>query len=241
MLQSLARWVQSVFENLRGDFYVNFIKDGRWHYLADGLLVTLEIAFFAVILGAVLGALVAMVRTDHDMTGRKGLLNAVCRAYVAFVRGTPVVVQLLILYFLVFTSPAVSKVTVAVLTFGLNSGAYTSEIFRAGIMSVDRGQFEAGRCLGLSYGQTMRRVLLPQAIKNVLPALGNEFITLVKETSVAGYIALVDLTKGGDIIRGLTFSAFMPLIAVALLYFGIVSFLSFGVTCLERRLRENER
>lgn len=241
MLDALTQAVRDALQNFGNDFYVNFIKDDRWHYLANGLIVTLEIALMAIIIGVVLGALTAMVRTTHDKAGGMGFLNAVCKVYVTFIRGTPVVVQLLILYFIVFTSPAVSKVTVAVLAFGINSGAYLAEIFRSGIMSIDGGQFEAGRCLGLSHAQTMRRIILPQAFKNVLPALGNEFIALVKETSVAGYIAIVDLTKGGDIIRGLTFSAFMPLFAVALLYLGIVSLLSFGVTRLERRLRESER
>ena len=156
------------------------------------------------------------------------------------IRGTPVVVQLLIIYFVVFASMDVSKVFVAVMAFGMNSGAYVAEIFRSGIMSIDQGQFEAGRSLGFNYAQTMVHIIMPQAFKNVLPALGNEFIVLLKETSVAGYIALQDLTKGGDIIRSRTYDAFMPLIAVALIYLVMVMIFTKLVALLERRLRNSD-
>ena len=156
------------------------------------------------------------------------------------IRGTPVVVQLLIIYFVIFGSVNIEKVPVAIMAFGLNSGAYVAEIFRSGIMSIDAGQFEAGRSLGFNYVQTMRYIIMPQAFKNVLPALGNEFIVLLKETSVAGYIALQDLTKGGDIIRSRTYDAFMPLIAVALIYLAMVLIFTKLVNMLERRLRNSD-
>ena len=167
-------------------------------------------------------------------------MNAICKLYLTVIRGTPVVVQLLIIYFVIFGSSDVSKVLVAVMAFGLNSGAYVAEIFRSGIMSVDNGQFEAGRSLGFNYVQTMMYIIMPQAFKNVLPALGNEFIVLLKETSVSGYIALQDLTKGGDIIRSRTYDAFMPLIAVALIYLAMVLVFTKLVNMLERRLRSSD-
>lgn len=226
---------------IKEKFIENFITDDRWRYLWNGLGVTLQIALFAVIFGCILGALVAIVRSSHDKTGKWKLLNWICQLYTTVIRGTPIVLQLLIMYFVVFATASVSKVFVAIVAFSLNSGAYVSEIFRSGIMSIDGGQEEAGRSLGLSYGQTMWYIIIPQAFKNVLPALANEFITLLKETSVSGYIALVDLTKGGDIIRSQTYEAFMPLIGVALIYLAIVCLLSAGVTRLERRLRSSER
>lgn len=222
-------------------FYLNFIKDDRWKYIVDGLGVTLEITFAAVVIGIVLGFLVAIIRATYEKTGKLKILNFLCNVYLTVFRGTPVVVQLLIIYFVVFESTAVSKVLVAILAFGINSGAYVAEIIRGGIMSIDNGQFEAGRSLGFNYIQTMRYIILPQAFKNVLPALGNEFIVLLKETSVSGYIALQDLTKGGDIIKSRTYDAFMPLIAVALIYLAMVLIFSKLLEILERRLRNSER
>ena len=198
-------------------------------------------AWTAVILGFVLGFLVAIVRSTHDKTGKMKILNALCRVYLTVIRGTPMVVQLLITYFVIFGSVNIDKTLVAVLAFGVNSGAYVAEIVRSGIMSVDNGQFEAGRSLGLSYRQTMISIVLPQAFKTVLPALANECIVLLKETSVAGYIAIQDLTKGGDIIRSQTFSAFMPLITVALIYLIMVVVLTHLVGKLERRLSQSDR
>ena len=164
----------------------------------------------------------------------------ICRVYLTVIRGTPVLVQLLIIYFVVFGSVKIDKTLVAVIAFGINSGAYVAEIFRSGIMSIDNGQFEAGRSLGFNYPQTMFYIVMPQAFKNVLPALGNEFIGLLKETSVAGYIAIQDLTKGADIIRSRTYSAFMPLIAAALIYLVLVMVFTFFVQKLERRLRNSD-
>jgi ABC-type amino acid transport system permease subunit len=167
------------------------------------------------------------------------VLNAICRFYLTVIRGTPTMVQLLLMYF-VFLASSTNKVLVAVLTFGINSGAYVAEIFRSGIMSIDKGQMEAGRSLGLGYGKTMQKIILPQAIKNVLPALVNELITLLKETSICGYIGLNELTRGGDIIRGITFDALLPLLVVAAIYLAIVMFFTWLMGKLERRLRESD-
>ena len=229
-----------MLQDLQSKFINNFIAEDRWKYLTDGLVVTLQITLCAVILGIVLGFLVAIVRSTHDRTGKLKILNALCNLYLTVIRGTPVVVQLLIIYFVIFGSTDISKVMVAVMAFGINSGAYVAEIFRSGIMSIDNGQFEAGRSLGFNYRQTMFYIVMPQAFKNVLPALGNEFISLLKETSVSGYIALQDLTKGGDIIRSRTYDAFMPLIAVALVYLVMVLIFSRLVSLLERRLRNSD-
>lgn len=225
----------------KDDFYINFIKDDRWQYLTDGLKNTLLITILAVVMGMILGFLIAIIRATHDKTGKLKILNFFAKVYLTVIRGTPVVVQLLIIYFVIFGSVSIDKLLVAVLAFGLNSAAYVAEIVRSGIMSIDGGQFEAGSSLGLSYAQTMIYIIIPQAFKNVLPALANEFIVLLKETSVAGYIAIADLTKGGDIIRSQTYEAFMPLIAVALIYLVMVMLLTHLVSKLERRLAKNDR
>lgn len=230
-----------MLQNLYDRFYLNFIADNRWKYLTNGLKTTLTVTVFAVLIGIALGFLVAVVRSTYDKTKKLKVLNALCKLYLTVIRGTPVVVQLLIIYFVIFGSVKIDKTFVAILAFGLNSGAYVAEIIRSGIMSIDNGQFEAGRGLGFNYAQTMIYIVLPQAFKNVLPALGNEFIVLLKETSVAGYIALEDLTKGGDIIRSRTYDAFMPLIAVALIYLVMVLAFSKLLSILERRLRNSER
>ena len=230
-----------MWEQFCSTFYLNFIEDDGWKYITVGLKNTLIITFFACLMGIVLGFLVGMVRSTYEKTHKLKILNAVCKVYPTVIRGTPVVVQLMIIYFVVFGSVRISKVLVAVLAFGINSGAYVAEIFRSGIMSVDSGQLEAGRSLGFNYWQTMWYIIMPQAFKNVLPALCNEFISLLKETSVAGYIALQDLTKGGDIIRSRTYSAFMPLFAVALIYLTIVMIFTKLIQILERRLRQSER
>lgn len=221
-------------------FYLNFIKDDRWHYITRGLRTTVLITVFALILGVVLGFIVAIIRSAHDKTGKLKVANFICRLYLTVIRGTPVVVQLLIIYYGIFASVTIEKMIVAVIAFGINSGAYVAEIVRSGIMSIDKGQLEAGRSLGFSYAQTMVYIIIPQAFKNVLPALGNELIVLLKETSVSGYIAMEDLTKGGDIIRSRTFDAMMPLLAVAAIYLAVVVLLEFLVGKLERRLRNSD-
>ena len=228
-------------QELKSSFISNFIDDNRWRYITDGLKITLLVTVFAVLIGVVLGFLIAIVRTTHDKTGKLKILNAICKVYLTVIRGTPVVVQLMIIYFIIFGSVDISKVVVAIVAFGINSGAYVAEIFRSGIMSIDNGQFEAGRSLGFNYAQTMMYIVMPQAFKNVLPTLCNEFISLLKETSVSGYIALQDLTKGGDIIRSRTYDAFMPLIAVALIYLAMVMIFTKLVSLLERRLRKSDR
>lgn len=190
-----------MWNNFMDAFYLNFIQDDRWKYITDGLKTTLTVTFFAVIIGIALGFIVGVIRSTYEKTGKLKILNALCTVYLTVIRGTPVVVQLMIIYFVIFGNVKVDKTLVAVLAFGINSGAYVAEIFRSGIMSIDNGQFEAGRSLGFNYTQTMWYIIMPQAFKNVLPTLGNEFIVLLKETSVAGYIALQDLTKGGDIIE----------------------------------------
>ena len=227
--------------NIQARFYQNFIQDDRWMYMRDGLLITLEVTLFATLIGILVGFIVAIIRSTHDRTGKLKILNALCQVYLTVIRGTPVVVQLLITYFVIFGSVNVSKVLVAVLAFGVNSGAYVAEICRAGIMSIDIGQMEAGRSIGFSYTQTMWYIILPQAFKNVLPALGNEFIVLLKETSISGYIALQDLTKGGDIIRSQTYNAYIPLLTVAAIYLAMVMIFTYFVKLLERRLRSSER
>ena len=241
----IAAW----FEQLKMEFTLNFIMRDRWKLLLTGLGNTLLIALFACLIGIVLGLLVAAVRTTWDKNShvmRDGLgrsllhfFDWLCRIYITVIRGTPVVVQLMIMYYIIFASSD-NGVLIATLAFGFNSGAYVAEIFRGGIMSIDKGQFEAGRSLGLNYLQTMWFIIAPQVLKTVLPTLANEFIVLLKETSVAGYVAVGDLTFAGNRIRGATYSAFMPLIAVAIIYLILVMFFSWLVGKLERRLRQSD-
>lgn len=241
--------MQAWFEKLKADFILNFVQGNRWRYLLNGLGTTLVITLLACLLGVAIGVVIAMVRSTYDKTkegarktlGRRlfGVANGFCRLYLTVLRGTPVVVQLMIIYFVIFASSD-NGTLVAALAFGLNSGAYVAEIVRGGIMSIDNGQFEAGRSLGFNYVQTMRFIVIPQVIKNVLPSLANEFIALLKETSVAGYVAVADLTKGADIIRSRTYSPFLPLIAIALIYLALVMFFTKLVGILERRLRNSD-
>ena len=222
-------------------FYQNFIEKDSWQYLLTGLENTLLITIFAVLIGVAIGFLVAIIRASHDKNGSLKILNFICRVYLTVIRGTPTMIQLMITYYIIFASVNVSKIFVAVCAFGINSGAYVAEIVRSGIMSIDQGQFEAGRSLGFNYVQTMRLIILPQAFKNVLPALGNEMIVLLKETSISGYVGTMDLTKGGDIIRSTTYEAYLPLFGVAAIYLVIVMLMTAGVNRLERKLRTNER
>lgn len=239
------------WNNFKYDFHRNFIKDNNWKYITKGLWTTVQITLFSSIIGIVLGFVVAITRVTYSKIGTtirnpllRGLLslgNKICGIYLTILRGTPVLVQLMIIYFVIFMPIGVNKYISAIMCFGLNSGAYVAEIVRGGIMSIDDGQMEAGRSLGFNYPTTMFFIVLPQAFKAVLPALANEFIVLLKETSVSAYIGLNDLARGGDIIRGVTYSAFMPLIAVAIIYLIVVVALSYLVGILERRLRNNER
>ncbi|MGN0568993.1 MAG: amino acid ABC transporter permease [Candidatus Fimenecus sp.] len=235
------------------DEFKRVMIDGdRYKFLLQGLKNTFTITIGALAIGIVIGIVVAAVRTSFDknreaMRLRGGIgyyilafLNAICKFYLTVTRGTPVVVQLMIAYFVIFALSD-NGIPVAIFAFGINSGAYVAEIFRAGIMSVDNGQFEAGRSLGFNYFQTMRYVVIPQMFKAVLPTLCNEFIALLKETSVAGYVGVIDLTKAGNTIAGRTFEYFIPLITVALIYLVMVMILSWLVGRLERRLRKSDR
>ena len=245
---SSGSWI----EDIKAQFDLNFIQKDRWKSLLTGLGNTLQITLFAALLGVAIGIVIAAIRTTYDnnkenMKHNKsigyyilGFFNGICKIYLTVIRGTPVVVQLLIIYFIIFAS-STNDIMIATLAFGINSGAYVAEILRGGIMSIDKGQFEAGRSIGFNYVQTMYYIIIPQVLKNVLPTLLNEFIALLKETSVAGYVGVVDLTRAGNAIRGATFSAFMPLIAVALIYLIIVLVLTWLVGIIERRLRKSER
>ncbi len=239
------------FNDLKEQFILNFVDDNRWEFLLQGFLNTIIITLVSAVIGVVIGVIVATIRTTFDnnietLQKNRGIkyylfafVNGFCKLYLTIFRGTPVVVQLLIMYFIIFATSD-NGLMVAMLAFGINSGAYVAEIFRGGIMSIDKGQLEAGRSLGFSYFKAMTVVVLPQAIKNVLPTLLNEFIALLKETSVAGYVGIMDLTKAGNNIRNHTYSAFMPLIAVALIYLILVVLLTWLVGKLERRLRKSE-
>lgn len=240
------------FNDLKRQFILNFIEKDRWKLMVTGLENTLKITIVAALIGIVIGILLASIRSTYDkqyetLKKHKGVkyyvlrtLNFIAQIYLTVIRGTPVVVQLLIAFFIIFAS-AKNGVVIAMLAFGINSGAYVAEIFRGGIMAIDNGQFEAGYSLGFNYIQTMIFIVIPQVLKNVLPMLLNEFIALLKETSVAGYVAVTDITRAGNVIRGTTFSPFMPLIAVALFYLIMVMILTQVVKRVERRLRKSER
>lgn len=228
--------------NLLERLYYDFIEKNRYMYLVRGLGNTVLITVFAVLLGVLIGVLIALVRVTYTQNQKKGvlirILNMVCGLYLTVIRGTPMVVQLMIMYFVILSSG--QPLLIAILSFGMNSGAYVAEVIRSGIQSVDRGQREAGRSLGLSGRRTMMHIILPQAFKNVAPAIFNEFISLLKETSVAGYVGILDLTKGGDIIRSITYDAFPPLLAVALIYLVIVICLTQVLHVIERRLAKSD-
>ncbi len=239
------------FINLWNEFHHVMIEGDRYKFMIQGLENTFIITFGALAIGVVIGIIVAAIRTSFDKNketlklrgglgyGILSVLNAVCKFYLTVARGTPVVVQLMISYFIIFAA-ADDGVPVAIFAFGINSGAYVAEIFRAGIMAVDKGQFEAGRSLGFNYFQTMWYIVIPQMFKTVLPTLCNEFIALLKETSVAGYVGVTDLTKAGNTIAGRTFSYFIPLLSVAVIYLILVVILSWLVGILERRLRKSD-
>ncbi len=238
----------NAWDDFVAEFRLNFIKQDRWKLLLVGLENTLLMTAGALLIGIVIGIVVAVIRSVWETNGRKmrgvsrfvlRILDKLCLVYTTVIRGTPMVVQLLILYYIVFASYS-NGLVVAMLSFGINSGAYVAEIFRSGILSIDKGQMEAGRSIGLSYVQTMWYIIAPQVLKNVLPTLANEFITLIKETSIAGYVAVQDLTFAGNRIRGVTYSAFMPLIAVALIYLVLVTALTWLVGKFERRLRQGD-
>ena len=237
------------FEGIKSDFILNFIAKDRWLLLVKGLGNTLLMTVYALLIGVVIGIVIAVIRSTWDLNSSRiknplakailYVLNKIGVIYTTVLRGTPMVIQLLILYYVVFAWSS-EGLLVASLSFGLNSGAYVAEIFRGGIMSIDKGQFEAGNSLGFNYIQTMWYIIAPQMFKNVLPTLANEFIVLLKETSIAGYATVNDLTYAGNRIRGVTYSPFMPLIAVALVYLALVMILTHFVGKLERRLRQSD-
>lgn len=231
----------SFINKIADGFYSNFIAGDMYLWLLDGLKNTLIITILAVILGIIIGFLVAIVRASHDKSGSFKVLNKILVIYITVIRGTPVMIQLLFMNFVIFASVSMNKILVGALAFGINSGAYVAETVRSGIMAVDNGQFEAGRSLGLNYRQTMQLIIIPQAFKNVLPALVNEFIALMKETSIIGYIGMQDLTKGAMMIQSRTFNAFWPLLAAAAIYLVLVMGLTACMNKLEKRLRTNER
>lgn len=222
-------------------FYNSIIVDNRYNYIIEGLFNTIIIAFFSLLIGITLGTIISLIKDNYKENKKNKILNHICSLYVTIIRGTPVVLQLMILYYVIFKTSNISPILVGIISFGLNSSAYVSEIIKAGIESVDTGQKEAAKILGLSYNQTMFNIILPQAIKNILPALGNEFITLLKETSVAGYIGIIELIKASDIIASNTYDYFFPLIISAIIYLILTLGLSKLLKIFERRLNETVR
>jgi len=238
------------WEYVKTQFIRTFIVDDRWRYMLEGLGNTLIITFLSLIVGVLIGVIIAAVRSSwdrvsptlRDSPAKKlfGSLNGVCKFYLTVIRGTPVMLQIMIIFYIILAS-STNKMLSAVIAFGINSGAYVAEIIRGGIMSIDIGQSEAGRSLGFNYTQTMRYIVLPQAFKNILPSLANEFIVLLKETAIAGYVGVTDLTRAANIIRGITYQGFFPLVSVALIYLVMVLFFTWLVSRLERRLRSSEK
>lgn len=228
--------LQSIWEKIS----LSLLEKGRYLYILNGLGNTLIMTIGAVVLGILIGLLVAAVKVAPGKSFGWRILKFIADAYLTVIRGTPAVVQLMIIYFVILGSVTIDKVIVSIIAFGINSGAYVAEIIRAGILAVDRGQMEAGRSLGLDYNSAMQHIVLPQAFKNILPALGNELITLLKETSVAGFIGTMDLAKAGDIIKSQTYEAMVPLLLVAAIYLVIVMFMTWALRTFERRLRKSD-
>lgn len=242
----MPEWIIKLMQ----DFNTAFIVDNRWKYLVEGVRNTLILTFLALILGVALGVIVAAIRVTYDKQYaqmKKGISkfllcigNIISKVYLTVIRGTPAMVQILIIFFIIMASSS-NKMLCGIIAFGINSGAYVAEIIRGGIMSIDEGQAEAGRSLGFNYTQTMLFIILPQTFKGILPALANEFIVLLKETAIAGYVGVTDLTRGANIIRGITYQSFWPLLSIAAVYLVMVMFFTWLVGILERRLRKNER
>ncbi len=229
------KWFADVWQKIN----IAFIEQDRWKLYLKGLGVTLEVAFFAAIIGIIIGTIVAFMKLSTKKNGKPTIFAGIANVYIDIIRGTPSVLQVLIMWFIIFAS-CKNGILVACISFGVNSGAYVAEIVRAGILAVDKGQTEAGRSLGLSNLQTMRYIVVPQAFKNVLPPLGNEFIVLLKETAIVGYVALDDLTRVANQISSRTYEAFMPLIGAAIIYFVIIKILTILLAKLERRLRKSD-
>lgn len=234
-MNTLVNFFTNIWNDFYADFYASFIKEDRYMLLLDGIGVTIKVSLLAVVLGIIIGMIIALFNLSKSK-----VLRAIGNVYTDVIRGTPSVTQLMIIYFVVFASLHVDKWIIAAIAFGINSGAYVSEIIRAGIMSIDKGQTEAGRSLGLNAAQTMMRIVIPQAVKNIFPALCNEFIVLIKETAIVGYVGLMDIQKAGDFIKSATYKPIMPLIATAIIYFVIIKVLTLLLGLIEKRLRKSE-
>ena len=228
-------------ENLQHQFNRYFVDNGATEWWLTGLKTTLLVTVIALCIGVVLGLLIALIRSTHEQTGKLKLLNIVARVYLTIIRGTPSMIQILFFYSVIFATVNLNNIVIGGIAFGINSGAYVAEIFRSGIMSVDKGQTEAGRSLGLNSAQTMRLIIIPQAFKNVLPALINEMIVLLKETAIIGYIGTIDITKAATLVQSRTYDALVPLLSAAIFYLILVMILTYFMGKLERRLRSNER
>lgn len=231
-MENIINWFINIYES----FYNSVIFDNRYQMILDGLQNTIILSFGALVIGLFIGFLISIIRYTNKHTGKFKLLNLIGRAYVTLIRGTPSVLQLMIMYYIIFKTSSVNSIIIGMLAFGINSGAYCSEILRSGFDSVDDGQLEAGLALGLTFRQTLKSIIIPQAIRISLPSLGNEFVTLVKETAIAGYIGIMDLTKASDIIASRTYDYFFPLILIAIIYLIITGLLSKIMKKLERKL-----
>lgn len=227
----MAAWWSEVCDM----FYLCFVREDRYKLLVSGIGVTIKVSLLAVVLGIIIGMLIALCNLSKNR-----FLRALGGIYTDIIRGTPSVTQLMIIYFVIFASVHWPKWIIAAIAFGINSGAYVSEIIRAGILSIDKGQTEAGRSLGLNAYQTMTRIVIPQAVKNIFPALCNEFIVLIKETAIVGYVGLMDIQKAGDFIKSATFKAFMPLIGTAVIYYVLIKILTLVLKRVENRLRRSD-
>ncbi|MDR3867874.1 MAG: amino acid ABC transporter permease [Fusicatenibacter sp.] len=227
-------------ENLQHQFNRYFVDNGATEWWLIGLKTTLLVTVIALCIGVVLGLLIALIRSTHEQTGKLKLLNIVARVYLTIIRGTPSMIQILFFYSVIFATVNLNNIVIGGIAFGINSGAYVAEIFRSGIMSVDKGQTEAGRSLGLNSAQTMRLIIIPQAFKNVLPALINEMIVLLKETAIIGYIGTIDITKAATLVQSRTYDALVPLLSAAIFYLILVMILTYFMGKLERRLRKSD-
>ena len=227
-------------ENLQHQFNRYFVGNGATEWWLTGLKTTLLVTVIALCIGVVLGLLIALIRSTHEQTGKLKLLNIVARVYLTIIRGTPSMIQILFFYSVIFATVNLNNIVIGGIAFGINSGAYVAEIFRSGIMSVDKGQTEAGRSLGLNSAQTMRLIIIPQAFKNVLPALINEMIVLLKETAIIGYIGTIDITKAATLVQSRTYDALVPLLSAAIFYLILVMILTYFMGKLERRLRKSD-
>ena len=227
-------------ENLQHQFNRYFVDNGATEWWLTGLKTTLLVTVIALCIGVVLGLLIALIRSTHEQTGKLKLLNSVARVYLTIIRGTPSMIQILFFYSVIFATVNLNNIVIGGIAFGINSGAYVAEIFRSGIMSVDKGQTEAGRSLGLNSAQTMRLIIIPQAFKNVLPALINEMIVLLKETAIIGYIGTIDITKAATLVQSRTYDALVPLLSAAIFYLILVMILTYFMGKLERRLRKSD-